>query len=57
MNPEKCQMFRHTKKQTTLKIGNLHIKNYLREKLLGLNFDYKLNFSKHIEDICLKAST
>ena len=41
INPDKCQ------EQTTLKIGNLHIKNSLCEKLLGINFDYKLNFAKH----------
>ena len=26
------------------------------EKLLGINFDYKLKFAKHIEGICKKAS-
>ena len=40
--------------QTTLKIGNLQIKNSLCEKLLGINFDYTLNFSKYTEDICQK---
>ena len=39
-----------------LKIGNLHTKNSLYEKLLGINFDYKLNFAKNIEDICQKES-
>ena len=32
------------------------MKNSLCEKLLGMNFDLKLNFAKHIEDICQKAS-
>ena len=41
INPDKCQ------EQTTLKIGNLHIKNSSCEKLFGINFDYKLNFAKH----------
>ena len=40
--------------QTTLKIGNLQIKNSLCEKLLGINFDYTLNFSKYTEDFCQK---
>ena len=40
----------------TLKIYNLHIKNSLCEELLGINFDYKLDFAKHFEDICQKAS-
>ena len=30
-------------------------KNSLCKKLLGINFDYKLNFAKPIEDICQKA--
>ena len=39
-----------------LKIDNLHIKKSLCEKLLSINFDYKLNFAKHIEDIYQKVS-
>ena len=39
-----------------LKNRQLHIKNCMCEKLLGINFDYKLNFAKHIEDICPTAS-
>ena len=42
--------------QATLKTVNLHIEDYLCEKLLGINFDYKLNYAKHIEDISHKAS-
>ena len=40
----------------TLKIGDLHIYNSLSEKLLGITFDCRLKFNKHIEDICQKAS-
>ena len=32
------------------------MKNSLWEKLLVINFDYKLNFAKYIEDICQKIS-
>ena len=41
---------------TVLKVGNLHIKHFLYKKLLGINFDYKLNFAKYFEGICQKAS-
>ena len=34
----------------------MHINNSLSEKLLGITFDCKLKFKKHIEDICQKAS-
>ena len=39
------------KGQITIKIGNLHIKHALPEKLFGINFYYKLNFAMHIEGI------
>ena len=38
--------------QNTLKIGDLHINYSLSEKLLGITFDSKLKFNKHLEDIC-----
>ena len=56
LNPEKCHQLLNTKEQTTLKIRNLHIKNSLCEKLFGINYDYKLNFLKHIEDIFQRVS-
>ena len=31
-------------------------KNYSCKKMLGINFDYKLKFTNHIEEICKKAS-
>ena len=40
----------------TINIGNLCIKNSSREKMLGINFDYKLKFTNHIEEICKKVS-
>ena len=39
-----------------MKLGNLCKKTSSCEKLFEINFDYKLNFEKHIEDICQKAS-
>ena len=54
LNPDKCYLFVNTKEQDTLKIDNLHIKISLCKKWLGINFDYKLNFAKHIEDISKK---
>ena len=34
-----------------LKIGDLHINNFLSEKLVGITFNCKLKFNKHIKDI------
>ena len=55
LNPDKCLLLLNNKDQTTLKIGNLQIKISCA-KLLCINFDYILNFSKYIKDICQKAS-
>ena len=57
LNPDKCHLLLNPKEQATLKKSNLHIKNSLWEKLLGINFDYMVNFAKHIEDIYQKASS
>ena len=40
----------------TIKIRNLCMKNSTCEKVLGINFDYKLKFMNHINEICKKAS-
>ena len=42
--------------ETTIKIGNSEIKESDFEKLLGITFDKKLNFKKHIEDLRIKAN-
>ena len=47
LNPDKCNLLLNTKEQTTLKIGNLQIKNSLCKKSLGINIGYKLNLAKH----------
>ena len=57
LNPGKCYQLLNTKEQTALQIDNLYIKNSLCEKLLGIHFEYKLNFAEHIKDIFQKASS
>ena len=39
-----------------IQIGNLGIKSSSCEKILDINFDYKLKFRNHINEICKKAS-
>ena len=56
VNTDKCHLLLNSQEPNTLKIGDLHINNSLSEKLLGITFDCKLKFNKHIEDICQKAS-
>ena len=56
LNTDKCHLLLNIQEHNTLKIGDLHINNSLSEKLLGITFDYKLKFNKHIQDICQKAS-
>ena len=55
LNTDKCHLLLNSQEPNTLKIGDLHINNSLSEKLLGITFDCKLKFNKHIEDICQKA--
>ena len=38
-----------------IKIGKSCIKNSIYEKILGINFDYQLKFTNHIDEICKKA--
>ena len=56
LNTDKCQVLLNSQGPNTIKIGNLCIKNSSCEKMLGINFDYKLKFTNHIEEICKKAS-
>ena len=49
-------VFEDKSTETTIKIGNSEIKESDYEKLLGITFDKKLNFKKHIEDLCRKAN-
>ena len=56
LNNDKCHLLLNSQEPNTLKVGDLHINNSVSEKLLGISFDCKLKFNKHIEDICQKAS-
>ena len=55
LNTDKCRQLLNSQEPNTLKIRDLHLSNSLSEKLLGITFDFKLKFNKHIEDICQKA--
>ena len=55
LNTNKCHLLLNSQEPNTLKIGDLHINNSLSEKLLGITFDCKLKFNKHIKYICQKA--
>ena len=58
-NPEKFQAMILGKKtynfNVKIKIGNVEIDNERSINLLGVNLDNKLNFSKHISDICARV--
>ena len=55
LNTDKCHVLLNSQGPNTIKIGNLCIKNSSCEKMLGINFDYKLKFTNHINEICKKA--
>ena len=56
LNTDKCHVPLNSQGPNTIKIGNLCIKNSSCEKMLGINFDHKLKFMNHVEEICKKAS-
>ena len=56
LNTEKCHVLLNSQGPNTIKIGNLCIKNFTCEKMLGINFNYKLKFTNHIDKICKAAS-
>ena len=55
LNTDKCHLLLNSKEPNTPKTGDLHINNSLIEKLLGIIFDCKPKFNKHIEDTCKKV--
>ena len=55
LNTIKCHLLLNSREPNTIQTGDLHINNSLSEKLLGITFDCKLKFNKHIDDICQKA--
>ena len=55
LNTDKCHLLLNSQEPNTLRISDLHLNNSLSKKLLGKNFDCKLKFNRHIEDICQEA--
>ena len=53
LNTDKYHVLLNSQGSNTIKIGNLCIKNSSFEKMLGINFNYKLKFTNHV---CKKAS-
>ena len=56
LNTDKCHVVLNSQWPKIIKIENLCIESSSCEKMLGINFDYKLKFANHIEEICKKAS-
>ena len=55
-NVDKCHILLSTNDIVHVNIGTAQISNSNCEKLLGINIDSKLNFERHIGDLCKKAS-
>ena len=58
LNEEKCHfiIFGNKSKESVVTIGKSTIKESEYEKLLGVTFDKKLSFTKHVQDLCKKAN-
>ena len=59
LNPDKCFLMLFAVKdelQTDLVSNNVTIRNSKDEKVLGITFDIKLEFSSHLTSITKKAS-
>ena len=54
LNTEKCHVLLNSQEPNMVMIGNLCITTC--KKMLGINFDYQLKFTNHIDEICEKAS-
>ena len=55
-NPDKCHLLLSTEENCHAVIENHNIENSKQQKLLGILLDNKLNFEKHISNLCTKAS-
>ena len=55
-NADKCHLLVSSSDAVNLRVSEYDIKDSEGEKLLGVKFDNKLTFEKHITDICRKAS-
>ena len=53
-NVDKCYLLVSSSDAVNLKVSECNIKNSECEKLLGVKFDNKLTFEKHIIYICRK---
>ena len=51
LNTDKCHVLLNSQGPKSIKIGHLCIKKSSCEKMLDINFDYKLRFTNHIEEI------
>ena len=54
-NPDNCHLTYSTDHQISLSIEIEVIKNSICGKLLGIEFDSRLNFKNHIDDNCKKV--
>ena len=54
-NASKCHLLLSSSDAVNLRVSEYDVKNSECEKLLGVRFDNKLTFEKHITDICRKA--
>ena len=55
-NHGKCHLLLSAQNDANIQISNTTINGSKSQKLLGLVFDNKLKFDKHIENICQKAN-
>ena len=56
-NADKCHLLLSFSDAVSLRVSEYDIKNSECEKLLGVMFENKLKFEKHVTDICRKTST
>ena len=56
LNTDKCHVLLNSQEPKSIKIGHLCIKKSSCGKMLDINFDYKLRFTNHIEEIWKKTS-
>ena len=56
VNHDKCHLLISTQEEANIQIDNTTIKYSKSKKLLGIVLDNKLNFDKHVENICQKVS-
>ena len=55
LHTDNCHLLLNSQEPNIFKKGDLHINNRLSKKVIGITFDCKLKFNKHIEDNCQKA--